>query len=215
MGCVGLRVQVMAGRLSCCFKFLRIMRSPAVRYPVTHCAVGALLLLLLPHAAMSQEPLRRPHAVEPIVLMQNGDLEGCGVKVVYFTPTAKIDLDVVTLRDAEGTTFDLSVFWRDRYDRPQPITSFQLETSTLNSADRFPAVARGGDDGKLSTRMALDQLTGAQFIQGLMVSGGTLTVRDSEGMTHGFDVPGPMANLIRASYLNCSGDLYRPLPVAR
>ncbi len=208
--CARLWVRIMNDWIFCYFRGLGLLHRSGAYW-----AVGALLTLLLPHAALSNEPLRRPHAVEPIVLMQEGALEGCGVRIVYFTPTAKVDFDVVTLREGEGTTFDLSVFWRDRYDRPQAIIDFQLETAKLHSAEQFPAVTRGDGDGMLSTRMALEQLTGAQFIQGLMVSGGTLTIRVADGTEHGFDVPGPMANLIRASYLNCSGDLYRPLPVSR
>lgn len=177
-------------------------------------ATGAIGVAAFALPASAEEPLRRPHAVEPIVLMRDGNLEGCGLRAVYFTPKAKLDLEVVTLRAGGGTEFDVSVFMRDRYDRPTPIVNFELETRTLNTAERFPAVS-GGQEGMLSTRMALDQFSGAQFIQGLMVSGGTLSVIAADGKTHLFGINGPVANLVRASYLNCSGDLYRPLPSAR
>ncbi len=175
-------------------------------------ALSAIIAIVTtaPAYAETQNDLpRRPYKLEPIVLTANGKLKACGVRVVFVTAKEKIDFSVIGFKSSSGNAFELSAVLRDRYDRPLPARSFELDTATLKSVEAFDPPTPD-KDGRSSTRKVLEGITGARFIQGYMVSGGALRLTNPDGAVVTFDIPGPMPNSIRASYLNCSGDLFRP-----
>jgi len=169
----------------------------------------AALTWLTTLSAVAEVQALRPQSIEPVALMKDDQLKGCGFKLNFFTAKAKIDFDVVALKAGPATEFELAATWLDRFDQPHSVGSFRLKSPTLDSANSFPAVSKDGP-GQARTRAKLEGIEGARFIQGLMVGGGSLWLTDASGEKLSFEIPGPMPNQVRASYLNCAGDLFRP-----
>lgn len=66
--------------------------------------------------------------------------------------------------------------------------------------------------GTLSMTANLTPLEGATLMRDLMLSGARVDLERSTGHTVQVVIQGPVANSVRAAYLNCAGDLIKPTP---
>jgi len=172
-------------------------------------------------APLSTRVAPEPAAIEPVVLIQDGTLAACGLRALFQTGTARIRFSVVNHKDGPATRFELTTFWQDTREPDLAPADARLVTATLDSAEMFTDKARTAPAASAATTQQggpaphvkearLDGLTGARLVQSLMVGGGRLSLTAKDGQTLELNMPGPMPNLIRASYLNCAGDLFRP-----
>ncbi|MDX2287845.1 MAG: hypothetical protein NW217_03370 [Hyphomicrobiaceae bacterium] len=172
--------------------------------------LGALLLSAAsPTACAEALVAARAQRVEPVVLMRDGTLEGCGLTAHFDTAGNTIAIELVARRHAGGIEHVLSGRWQTAAGKAVVATDIALRTDRIDTRAHFlpPTTDTSGTVVALGR---LDPVAGALFIQGVMVAGGGLTLQSADGATLDLELAGPLPQLVRASYLNCSGDLYRP-----
>jgi hypothetical protein len=167
--------------------------------------IAALLaLVMVPAAAASAEQLV---TVEPVTLMENGEIAGCGLTSTVTGGTSSAIGEVIAFRDGYSTAFAVRA-------RPSPangeaIKSVRLATASHDTAALFPP-SRNLGNGLVETRTVLEGFSGSSFAQELMVMGGRFEIITTAGETIAYDLPRPMPHRVRQAYLNCAGDLFRP-----
>lgn len=171
-------------------------------------SVYALALIVATPCAWAGSPTSVA-AVEPVVLFENGQVAGCGFRARV--PAQPLTADVTAFRDGAQTIFVLSAHWPDATAKPQPIINLQLVTATHDTNTSFPKPT-ASTAGRFESRGRLEGFSGASFIQGIMVGGGTFTITAKDGRTLSFALPAPMPPDVRSTYLMCAGDLVRPEP---
>lgn len=156
-------------------------------------------------AAVRSEPV----TIAPVVLTDAGKLAGCGLSADYRTRGHDLTIAVVALRDQTATRFLIEARRANTGQSDSRPVGLALQTETLDSTEAFPPPSPAAD-GALATSQRLDTVIGAMFIQSVMVGGASVDVEMSGGDKLTLSLPGPMPQLVRASYLNCAGDLFRP-----
>lgn len=163
--------------------------------------------LSVAYGTIAQADDTRALRAGPVVeLDASGGVSGCGVR---FFPEGADDVSAIALvarKSAAGVMFHLEAFVTGRPGivTPRTVTlqTASHDTRALTSIEREP--------GRIAFAGALPGDEGSGLVRELMVSGGTVEL-DSEGVPpRRLSVPGPLPQLVRASYLNCAGDLYRP-----
>jgi hypothetical protein len=192
------------------------MRQRASRPATT--AIKALVCLAAT-SATAQAPLP-VGSVEPVVLMKSGpmgagEIEGCGLTSTFAADGAAVTTRFLLLKDEKaerGTRFVLSASW------PKPggasyrsLKSMSLTAgATSTEASLGQPVARQG--GVFETSGTLPASDGDIFMRDLMIGGAAIALQDQDGDQLALAIPGPVSQSVRASYLNCAGDLFRPDP---
>ncbi len=159
--------------------------------------------LLLPVTLASAEPTV---TVEPLTLLENGEIAGCGLASTATIGATKAVGEVIAFRQGDRTAFAV----RSRPNaNSAAIKSVRLVTASHDTAQLFPP-AQPLTDGIVETRAVLEGFTGSSFAQELMVMGGRFELTAEDGTTLAYDLPRPMPHRVRQAYLNCAGDLFRP-----
>ena len=162
-------------------------------------AVG---LVARPLAAIAEATV----SVEPVTLLENGQIAGCGLSSKANDKGRSVFADVIAFREGDRTAFAV----RARpAENATGISAVRLSTASHDTAKLFPPV-RNLPEGLVEVRTVLEGFTGSSFAQELMVMGGRFEVTMTDGATLAFDLPRPMPHRIRQAYLNCAGDLFRP-----
>jgi hypothetical protein len=146
--------------------------------------------------------------VAPLTLLEDGTVAGCGLTASLHSRETQAVGEVVAFREGDATAF--AVRARTVPSSPE-ITGVRLITATHDTAADFPK-ARMITDGMIETRTVMEGFSGSSFAQSLMVTGGRFEVTFRGGQTLAYDLPRPMPHSVRQAYLNCAGDLFRPLP---
>ncbi len=165
-------------------------------------------------AAAAQNALPEP-AVEPLVLMKAGDIEACGLALTFISGSETIATQFLLRKDDKaelGTRFVLSASW------PKPdaagfrtVTALSLTAGATSTGAAFGApVARNG--GVFEASGTLPATSSDVMMRDLMIGGAVIDLQDQSGEQRALAIPGPMAQSIRAIYLNCAGDMFRPDP---
>jgi hypothetical protein len=145
-------------------------------------------------------------SVEPVVLLQDGRISGCGLSSTAELTGVRVIGEVIAFRDGEQTAFAVRA---RASEGAAHVKSVRLATASHDTLTLFPPpspLAPGG----VETRAILEGLPGSLFAQELLVTGGRFQIDFDDGQTLSFDLPRPMPHSIRQSYLNCAGDLFRP-----
>jgi hypothetical protein len=148
--------------------------------------------------------------VEPVTLMAEGQIAGCGFSSTQSHPEGTVIGEVLALREGDGTVFSIRARTDGRRDGGEPaFAGVRLTTASHDTGVLFPppAVTTGAI---LETRAPLEGFTGSSFVQELMVTGGRFEMRRADGRIMAYDLPRPMPHGVRQAYLNCAGDLFRP-----
>jgi hypothetical protein len=172
----------------------------------------SLLVLLLPTVSpLAAESSKRDRAtfVEPLTLLQDRQIAGCGFRASVPLDGQTVSASVTAFRDGLETVFVVAANWPDASGAPLALDTFRLVTSSHDTAKDFPKPAVVAS-GNFETRARLEGFSGASFIQGIMVGGGTFELRDTNDRTATIALPAPMPQNVRGAYLNCAGDLFRP-----
>lgn len=165
-------------------------------------ALAMCTLLLVPILPAGAQTALLP---EPIVLLDGRSIAACGVRVPGDVRGAPVVLEVMLARTKAGG----DIVARLSASGGRTSDSFRLTTASQRSEQIFVgAPARDGGSIELRTSAASAAVT--LLIQELMVSGAILEVTLEGGETGSIQIPGPMPQSVRAGYLNCAGDLFRP-----
>jgi len=167
-------------------------------------SAALLALVMVPAAVASAEPLV---TVEPVTLLENGEIAGCGLTSTVAGRTASAIGEMIAFRDGDRTAF--AVRARPSTANGQAIKSVRLATASHDTAALFPPSKTLGD-GIVESRRVLEGFSGSSFAQELMVMGGRFEIVTTAGETIAYDLPRPMPHRVRQAYLNCAGDLFRP-----
>lgn len=159
-------------------------------------SIVCLLALISPADAQSQPPMT---ALEPIVQLAKNAVAACGLKAIFVgdANVSKV-LEVVLERNSsnpfvavrvEGAAEEAKL----RVLRPKQIAAFRLQRSLGTVVLSAPA----------------NDPDATEFIRQTMTFGIDVEVSTSSAAEI-LKVQGPVPPSIRAAYLNCAGDLYRP-----
>lgn len=189
----------------------RLPSSDRLRTPsaATAMILAIALSAATPHSRASAAVRAEPHHVRPVVLTDEGALVGCGLAADYRTKGQEMTISVVGLRDQTATRFMIEARPSKSGQGAAKPASLVLRTGTLDSSSLFPPPSETAGQS-LVTSARLEPVTGARFIQSVMVAGADVDVALASGDALALALPGPMPQLVRASYLNCAGDLFRP-----
>ncbi|OYW54627.1 MAG: hypothetical protein B7Y80_06195 [Hyphomicrobium sp. 32-62-53] len=162
-----------------------------------------LALAMVPTSLASAEPLV---TVDPVTLLENGEIAGCGLTSTVTSGKASAIGEMIAFRDGDRTAFAVRARPNASSDA---IKSVRLATASHDTAVLFPPSKLLGD-GLVETRTVLEGFAGSSFAQELMVMGGRFEFVTTNGNTIAYDLPRPMPHRVRQAYLNCAGDLFRP-----
>ena len=154
-------------------------------------------------------------AVEPLVLMKAGDIEACGLALTFIAGGETIATQFLLRKDDKaelGTQFVLSALW------PKPdaggfrtVTALSLTAGGASTGTAFGApVARS--NGVFEATGTLPATSSDLMMRDLMIGGAVIDLHDQSGERRALAISGPMSQSIRAIYLNCAGDMFRPDP---
>lgn len=159
-----------------------------------------LLLLALTWPAHAASPIG-PHRVEPVVLLKEGNIRACGVRVKVSNYQAARTFELLVRRSGSDTLLEL------RADCGANAAQPVIQTRTISTADLLTGESsRSAGFVVLRAPATSDKV--ARLIQEFMIGGGTLSCGKPAG--ENYTLGGPLPNQTRAGYLNCAGDLFRP-----
>ena len=163
--------------------------------------LGHFLLLFAVISSAHAASLADPDGVEPIVLLKDGDIRACGVRVTVSDAQAARTFELLVRRSGRETLLELRANCGDRAARPV------LRARTISTADLLTGeVNQSAGLVVLSAPATSDKV--AMLIQEFMIGGGTLSCGNAPSKS--YTLGGPLPNQTRAGYLNCAGDLFRP-----
>lgn len=144
---------------------------------------------------------------EPIVRLSDGRIAACGVSFAGLYNGAEVRVEFMLVQSPVGPVFRLT----GRYQGSEQLADIALETDFASTVGLMPR-PRAMPDGSLEVQTGIPGYNGSEFVRSLMVSGGRvrLGLAGPTGNVVDIDVPGPLSQQVRASYLNCAGDIERP-----
>jgi len=89
-----------------------------------------------------------------------------------------------------------------------PLLSVSATTTDISTVETL-TLQRDGDERKFEASARLSSSDVAKLFQQLLVGGADISIRTSKE-TYEWRLQGPASQSVRAAYLMCSGDLYRP-----
>ncbi len=159
-----------------------------------------LLLFAVTSPAHAASPTH-PDRVEPVVLLKEGDIRACGVRVTVSDAQAARTFELLVRRSGRETLLELRANCGNRAAHPvlqtRTISTANLLTGEINQSAGFVVLSAPATSDKV-----------AMLIQEFMIGGGTLSCVKPPGKS--YTLSGPLPNQTRAGYLNCAGDLFRP-----
>lgn len=169
-----------------------------------HTVKSAVLLLCAVLASVAEEASAQPPvSVMALAGLEDGKVRQCGIRAVTGEGADQVVLEIALERS--GAAAELVV----RAEVPTARSS----VSDVRLSPR--SVVLDGIGKPLHTsagverRMPAARESVTAFIHELMVQGMRATVTFAKGDV-ALNIPGPLSASVRASYLNCAGDLYRP-----
>lgn len=150
-------------------------------------------------------------ALAPVVQLSDGDIALCGVRGEADFGAARIAVEVAIRKapgDADRSEFRISAAPTSG-KTTVAITGLSVRTAGLAPTEAFKS--ERDVSGALTLTGALPPTDGAMFMQQLLVGGGTATLAiNGDPASIDIAIPGPAPQSVRAAYLNCAGDLFRP-----
>lgn len=149
-------------------------------------------------------------ALVPVIELSGQDIALCGVRGTVTLPEGRVAIEVAIRKldgPAEGTEFRVSAKLVGKVGNGP--AGLSVRTATSGTTADF--AAQPDYPGGVTLTGQLPPTEGAMFMQQLMVSGARamLTYKGSAKPVE-VTIPGPAPQSVRAAYLNCAGDLFRP-----
>jgi len=208
-GCGGLRMQRPESRSE---PQRQVARNPSMKRRFLILATifpAGFVTGLAAAPTLAEAPPVPAVAVEPIALLLDGKISGCGVTARFAPPGAgSLAVSLTLIRDAESPTGTRFVLGADHAEG-LIIRHLSLTTGALDTSSRFTR-SEQKTKSRFETSAVLEPLEGGELMRSLMISGAAIAVQ-IEGLTDvKVSLPGPVPAGVRSGYLNCAGDLFRP-----
>lgn len=165
----------------------------------------SILVVFIPLMALAEE---EHVTVSPLTLISYGQIVACGVKFKTSPLHEKISAEVKVEHKGDKNIFSVRASYEDR-EKNKTLLDLSLKTASVDTKHSFSKASFDGEEF-LSVSAALDDATGAKFIQELLVMGGEFSIRKKGDNIITFSVPRPLSHSIRQAYLSCAGDLIGP-----
>lgn len=167
-------------------------------------------LALSATALLAAAPVLAQRGATPVALFDGSELVACGVRFSGEAEGMAFEAELVLQKRATATSFRVVARWSGD-EMPKPgIVDVRLDTVTQSTVDRLAPVA-APPSWDYAAEGEIAGLDGALLVRELMVSGVRISLRTSPREQRVSEVPGPLPQLVRAAYLNCAGDLFRPV----
>jgi hypothetical protein len=178
-------------------------------------AVWIAMLVAAPASRADEPPaaVQAAAQLEPVTLLRDGAIAACGIKAEAHSGGNRALFALTLYRDRSrptGTRMILSGSWTDETTTAVALKGLRF-TTTQDLIDPLtsPRVAEGGAYEQI---IDPEQDAAANAIREAMLSGATATLTSVTGAIFKITTSSPVSGSIRAAYLNCAGDLFRPEP---
>lgn len=145
--------------------------------------------------------------VLPLAGLEDGQVRQCGVRVVAGLEGAELTADIALERRGRFADLALRGSVRNHGGPANTLADLRLEPRHAELPDMPPHDASGG---QVERRSAASDPRVTAFIQDLMLAGVVIVATRVDGTLERIAIQGPLSASVRAAYLNCAGDLYRP-----
>ena len=142
--------------------------------------------------------------VLPLSGLEAGEVRQCGIRAISGEGARQLVIDIALERS--GTAADLVVRASAAGTRSSDISDIRLMPHTVALAS-MSGPARTAEGLERRAPASDEKITAV--IHELMLRGTRAVVVIAQ-RDIAIDVPGPLSASVRAAYLNCAGDLYRP-----
>jgi hypothetical protein len=160
---------------------------------------GLLIVVSALDSARAEELLPKLVAVEPLVGLQNGDVRQCGLKAKFVAETDRpLTLEIALERGQGGSIVAVRV-----------IGAPPAATVAIATQDPLPKFAAAHSDTAVALQAPADSPEATDFLRRAMIAGVRVDM-GYQGLQQRLEINGPVPQSVRAAYLNCAGDLYRP-----
>jgi hypothetical protein len=171
-----------------------------------HCFAIVAITLWSAATCLAVEPAILPATVEPVVQLEGTEIRACGIQANFGAMTDRLTVTFQLERRDSSAEFSVEALLADGNNALSSMRIFQQSTLPLVFATSAPTQMGGW-----LLRMPANNGVVTQFIQELMLQGTRIEVTASDRTEpHHFKIDGPLTQSVRAAYLNCAGDLYRP-----
>lgn len=171
---------------------------------------GRTLTALLALGFALADDTQATHAradIEPVVLFERGELSACGLRARVEDAGDLLVVSLVAYKSGPVLRFRLEARRPEGTSGPPPV-AVSLATTGYDTTRLLRDVAP--EAGVAAAEAPLEGLDGGGLMRELMVSGGRVRMQLQDGATREVLLAGPMTQAVRAAYLNCAGDLFRP-----
>lgn len=177
-----------------------------MKYLKTTNSVLSILVICIPFLSFAEKV--ENVIVSPLTLISYGQIVACGLKIKTSAVYDRITAEVKVQHKSGQNIFSVRIGYEDR-EKNKDLSDLALKTTSVDTRNYFSKPSF--DEEKfLFVSAALDENTGAKFIQELFVLGGEFFVTKNEGINFSFALPRPIPHSIRQAYLSCAGDLIGP-----
>lgn len=142
-------------------------------------------------------------------MLERGTVAGCGMRAEVGTDLARGMFQVTLQRRAAGTEFVIAGrLMGGAADGREQISEIAIVTSSFDTRTLFPPASLTGPDS-LETVAKLDPSLGASFMREVIIGGAKVTIARAGDRPFVIELPMPTDPRVRATYLQCAGDLFR------
>lgn len=142
-----------------------------------------------------------------LVGLENGTVRQCGVRVVVSLDDGDLAAEIALERRGRFTDLVVRATLGEGGSGARALADFRIEPRTAELPGMPPHDTSGG---LVERRSAAADPRITAVIQELMIAGAVLVATRADGNSERIDIKGPLPASVRAAYLNCAGDLYRP-----
>ncbi len=176
------------------------------------CGLMAGLALVGPASTYAQDTATAAPdltAINPLILFENDRLVKCGLRAAFGTGDTGYSADIVLHRMGDTAQWVVEVIGPTLTAGGPSPHDLGVKTASHDTRKNFSKPVSLAS-GSFEVRGSLEGLEGSTFIQEIMVQGATIGVTPAAGDSVQLILSGPLPQPVRASYLMCAGDLFRP-----
>ncbi len=151
--------------------------------------------------------------VEPVMKLNGSEIVACGLAMLLKHPNRDFRAFLVNEKEEAGVRTVLRASTQQTARATDnnintPLVSASVTTTDISTVEIL-TLQRDGDERQFEASARLSSSDVAKLFQQLLVSGAVISMRTSKE-TYEWRLQGPASQSVRAAYLMCSGDLYRP-----
>ncbi len=173
---------------------------------------GLLLATIFAQIAQANQPsaIKPPYAMRPVMTAVGENIIACGIAIDLKAGDQTFELILSNEKTAQLklTKLQARQLTADQETKHVEITNAALKTADYSTTKSFRVVFPNAH-GRFEATVAEDSGSAGILFQQLLIGGGKVTIETAE-RKFSWHLSGPAPQNVRAPYLMCAGDLYRP-----